>query len=222
MKIMGATDEQVKASTKPFSSAIGPGSMSDAIGSIVKSAAKVMRWQTRTPSAKQLVDMVKTGLSPEEWLILCTAIATQEGFDDKDIAKLLSYQEIIDLMIVLNRAAYTPPKVPCTKIKKNQSKATFTSSCWFGVQQAPGSWYPNEKTKKKITPNIKAALQLTKENKHTNASKLVTPRQDSKKRKKTPERKVNPERRHQTKAQTPAKMTRRWKNSRIVAAASPT
>ena len=188
MKIMGATDEQVKASTKPFSSAIGPGSMSDAIGSIVKSAAKVMRWQTRTPSAKQLVDMVKTGLSPDEWLILCTAIATQEGFDDKDMAKLLSYQEIIDLMIVLNRAAYTPPEVPCTKIKKNQSKATFTSSCWYGAQQALGSWYPNEKAKKKITPNIKAALQPAKENKHTNASKLVTPRQDSKKRKKTPEK----------------------------------
>ena len=185
MKIMGATEEQIEASTKPFSSAIGPGSMSDSIGSIIKSAAKVIRWKSRTPSAKELVDMVKIGLSPEEWLILSTALATQEEFDDRDIAKLLSYQEIIDLMIVLNRAAYTPPEVPCTKIKKNTSKATFTSSCWYGAQQALGSWYPNEKTKKKITPTIEAALQLAKVNKHTNASKLVTPRQDSKKRKKT-------------------------------------
>ena len=76
--------------------------------------------------------------------------------------------KIIDLMIVLNRAAYTPPEVPCTKIKKNTSKATFTSSCWYGAQQAFGSWYPNEKTKKKITPTIEAALQLAKVNKHTN------------------------------------------------------
>ena len=183
MKIMGATEEQILESVKPFQSAIGPGSMSDSIGNVIKSAAKVMRWQQKIPSQKQTMEMIKIGLTPEEWLFLCTALATQEGFDDKNVSTLLSYDEIIDLMIVLNRAAYTPPEVPCTKIKNNKSKATFTSSCWYGAQQALGSWYPNEKNKKKITPNIDEALRLAEANKHTNSSKTVTPTSDSKKRK---------------------------------------
>ena len=119
--------------------------------------------------------MIKTGLTPEEWLLLCTTLATQEGFDDKNVASLLSFDEIIDLMVVLNRAGYTPPEIPCTKIKHKKSKATFTSSCWYGVQQVLGSWYPNEKNKKTITPNIDEALRLAEANKRTNSSKMVTP-----------------------------------------------
>ena len=186
MKIMGATEEQIEASTKPFISAIGSGSMSEAVGNVIKSAAKIMRWTQKTPTPKQTAEMVKSGLTPEEWLILSTALATQEGYDDRNVAKLLNHEEIIDLMIVINRAAYTQPNVPCSKIKNNQSKATFTSSCWYGAQQALGSWH--EKTTKTKTPSIEDALKLAAKNKETNASKTATQRSESKKRKQTTEK----------------------------------
>ena len=153
-----ATVEQIAASKIPFTKTLGIGSIQEALTAFFKIPAKVMRWQHKTPSSKEIAEVNKHGLKPEEWLLICTAMASQEGFDERNIPKLLSANEIIQALTLINRVAHTKPGVVCPRIFHSKTKATFTSSCWYGAKSALGSWYPNEKIGKLQDQTIKEAL----------------------------------------------------------------
>ena len=164
-----ATAEQIASSKIPFTTTVGPGSIQEALTAFIKIPAKVMRWQHKTPSTKELQDVTKHGLKPEEWLLFCSAMASQEGFDERGIAKLLTTHEIIQALTMINRVAHTKPAVVCARILHSRAKATFTSSCWYGAKSTLGSWYPNEKVTKMRDQKIEEALQLAKSNKEKNS-----------------------------------------------------
>ena len=183
MKILGASDQQLELSTKAYTTAYGLGSLYDDLQQNVKEAAKVMRWKHQQPTPKAAQELSKKGLTPEEWLILCTAMATTEVFDQMMVDKYLTHKEIISLMILMNRAAHTKPSIVCARITNSKSKATLASSFWYGAKQALGSWYTNEKNTKSRTPTIEESLKLAAKNKEMNKTTMVTPVQASKKRK---------------------------------------
>ena len=69
-----ATTEQIAASKIPFTKTLGIGSIQEALTAFIKIPAKVMRWQHKVPSPKEIAEVNKHGLKPEEWLLVGTLL----------------------------------------------------------------------------------------------------------------------------------------------------
>ena len=54
-----ATAEQIAASKIPFTKTLGIGSIQEALTAFVKIPTKVMGWQHKTPSSKEIVEINK-------------------------------------------------------------------------------------------------------------------------------------------------------------------
>ena len=68
----GGTDNHTANSCMPFVSATGQGSVASELHRIVRIAAKASQFKDKSPSKKEESEVLKKGLKPEEWMLLCS------------------------------------------------------------------------------------------------------------------------------------------------------
>ena len=151
-------EDQLKDAKKPFTGVGGSGGISEKLHWAGKLAARVVKFRTTQLTTSQEQEIVRTGLSPEEWLTFCSAMSQVDVFEQYSVGTYLTPGEQLRMMIFLTRVAHTPPTAVCSQIRYSKCKASAASACWFGAKEAFGSWYHKTDKKKQQTLNIRNSL----------------------------------------------------------------
>ena len=171
----GGTADHTAKSCIPFTGNTGTGGVAAELHRLVKIAAKATRFKGRTPSKKEESEVLKKGLRTTEWLTLASTIYRKEKYTSSDMNGILTDEEIVDLLVFLNRMAYTPPTITCTKVRNSQCTATSSSSCWAAAKQALGSHYHKATIKKQKKLNIATSLKDAEDKKRRKKQQKENP-----------------------------------------------